>query len=104
MNMSKLDALLQHTVTRFAKYPGGWVCASTDLPLRAFVDACKGDTSFTAEIQDDDYWCVIRPIIPNQECGGIIIWRSDYGTPRTSDLQELRERFFSYVKQQEEAQ
>lgn len=100
--MSNLNALLRRTVTRFAKHPEGWMCASTELPLGAFVYACKEDTSFTAEIQDD-YWCVIRPIISNQEWGGIIIWRSDYSMPRPSDLQKLRERFFSYVKQQEEA-
>lgn len=100
--MSNLNALLRCTITRFAQYPVGWVCASTDLPLQAFVDACNGSASFTAEIQDD-YWCVIRPINPNKEWGGTIIWRPVSGSPRVSDLQVLKERFFSYVKQKEEA-
>ena len=102
MSESKLSSLLQHTVLRFAKHPGGWACSSTELPLQDFVDACSGSGLLTAEIQDG-YWCVIRSIIPHPELGGTVIWQSDYTTPRASDLQKLRDRFFSYVKQQEEA-
>jgi len=102
MSESKLSRLLQNTVLRFAKNPGGWQCASTDLPLQFFVDACKGSSSVTAEIQDG-YWCVLRQIIPDPERGGTVIWRSAYSPPRVAELQELKDRFFSYVKQQEEA-
>ena len=102
MSECKLSSLLQHTVVRFAKHDKGWVCISTDLPLQAFVDACKGRDLVTAEIQDG-YWCVIRSIVPDPESVNTVIWRSDYTTPRASDLKKLRGRFFSYVKQQEEA-
>lgn len=102
MSECKLSRLLQHTVLRFAKYRGGWACSSTELPLQDFVDACSGSNLLTAEIQNG-YWCVIRPTIPDPERTNIVIWRSAYASPRVAELQELKDRFFSYVKQQEEA-
>lgn len=102
MSECKLSSLLQHTVLRFAKHPGGWACSSTELPLQDFVDACRGSDLVTAEIRDG-YWCVIRSIVPDPESASLVVWRSAYTPPRVAELQELKDRFFSYVKEQEDA-
>ena len=101
-NHNKLNTLLQHTVMRFAKYDsrGCWSCVSTEIPLEKFVDACEGMSDFNAEIQDN-YWCVIRrKITPNVERKGYVVWRGSYDK---AALESLKDKFFSYVKKQEEA-